>query len=107
MDEIVHYGGEEIKPGHKDELIQTHRKVEEDVPGKPGIKNPETGETVTPPVDGVTKYGPVDGAIVDKEEIPYETKREFDKDLAPGTEKVVQKGENGEKQSQHQQRKIH
>jgi uncharacterized protein YabE (DUF348 family) len=35
--------------------------------------------------------------IVDKEEIPYETKREFDKDLAPGTEKVVQKGENGEK----------
>ena len=29
--------------------------------------------------------------IVDKEEIPYETKREFDKDLAPGTEKVVQK----------------
>ncbi|WP_176744395.1 G5 domain-containing protein, partial [Staphylococcus sp. HMSC035D11] len=30
-------------------------------------------------------------------EIPYETKREFDKDLAPGTEKVVQKGENGEK----------
>ena len=89
-------------------LIQTHRKVEEDVPGKPGIKNPETGETVTPPVDGVTKYGPVDGdPIVDKEEIPYETKREFDKDLAPGTEKVVQKGENGEKQSQHQQRKIH
>ena len=26
-------------------------------------------------------------------------------DLAPGTEEVVQKGENGEKQSQHQQRK--
>ena len=48
-------------------------------------------------MDDVTKYGPVDGdPIVDKEEIPYETKREFDKDLAPGTEKVVQKGENGE-----------
>ena len=32
-------------------------------------------------MDGVTKYGPVDGdPIVDKEEIPYETKREFDKD---------------------------
>ena len=58
-------------------------------------------------MDGVTKYGPVDGdPIVDKEEIPYETKREFDKDLAPGTESCT-KGENGEKQSQHQQRKIH
>ena len=32
-------------------------------------------------MDDVTKYGPVDGdPIVDKEEIPYETKREFDKD---------------------------
>ena len=98
MDEIVHYGGEEIKPGHKDEFDPNAPKgSKEDVPGKPGIKNPETGETVTPPVDDVTKYGPVDGdPIVDKEEIPYETKREFDKDLAPGTEKVVQKGENGE-----------
>ena len=98
VDEIVHYGGEEIKPGHKDEFDPNAPKgSKEDVPGKPGIKNPETGETVTPPVDDVTKYGPVDGdPIVDKEEIPYETKREFDKDLAPGTEKVVQKGENGE-----------
>ncbi|RJG22250.1 Accumulation-associated protein, partial [Staphylococcus haemolyticus] len=86
VDEIVHYGGEEIKPGHKDEFDPNAPKgSKEDVPGKPGIKNPETGETVTPPVDGVTKYGPVDGdPIVDKEEIPYETKREFDKDLAPG-----------------------
>ncbi|MCO7044653.1 E domain-containing protein, partial [Staphylococcus hominis] len=85
----------EIKPGHKDEFDPNAPKgSKEDVPGKPGIKNPETGETVTPPVDDVTKYGPVDGdPIVDKEEIPYETKREFDKDLAPGTEKVVQKGE--------------
>ena len=40
-----------------------------------------------------------------QKEIPYETKREFDPKLAPGTEEVVQKGENGEKQSQHQQRK--
>ncbi len=31
------------------------------------------------------------------EKIPYETKREFDPKLEPGTEKVVQKGENGEK----------
>ena len=35
------------------------------------------------------------------EKIPYETKREFDPKLEPGTEKVVQKGENGEKQQQH------
>ena len=48
-------------------LIQTHRKVEEEVPGKPGIKNPDTGEVVTPPVDDVTKYGPVDGdPIIEK-----------------------------------------
>ena len=37
-------------------------------------------------MDDVTKYGPVDGnPIVDKEEIPYETKRKFNPDLAPGT----------------------
>ena len=43
-------------------------------------------------MDDVTKYGPVDGdPIVDKEEIPYETKREFDPNLKPGTEEVVQK----------------
>ena len=43
-------------------------------------------------MDDVTKYGPVDGdPIVDKEEIPYETKRKFNPDLAPGTEEVVQK----------------
>ena len=48
-------------------------------------------------MDDVTKYGPVDGdPIVDKEEIPYETKREFDPNLKAGEEKVVQKGENGE-----------
>ncbi|PNN32967.1 hypothetical protein AL517_012900 [Staphylococcus epidermidis] len=27
VDEIVHYGGEEIKPGHKDEFDPMHRKV--------------------------------------------------------------------------------
>ena len=43
-------------------------------------------------MDDVTKYGPVDGdPIVDKEEIPYETKREFDPNLKAGEEKVVQK----------------
>ncbi len=68
-------------------LIRTHRKVaREDVPGKPGVKNPDTGEVVTPPVDDVTKYGPVDGdPITSTEEIPFDKKREFDPNLAPGT----------------------
>ena len=47
-------------------LIQTHRKVAKDVPGKPGVKT-DTDKVVTPPVDDVTKYGPVDGDGVDKE----------------------------------------
>ena len=50
--------------------IQTYQLTEE-VPGKPGIKNPETGEVVTPPVD--TKHGPKAGEPeVTKEEIPFE-----------------------------------
>ncbi|QRJ12583.1 hypothetical protein HJI06_00655 [Staphylococcus epidermidis] len=99
VDEIVHYGGEEIKPGHKDEFDPNAPKgSQEDVPGKPGVKNPDTGEVVTPPVDDVTKYGPVDGdPITSTEEIPFDKKREFDPNLAPGTEKVVQKGEPGTK----------
>ncbi|MEJ7235567.1 E domain-containing protein, partial [Staphylococcus epidermidis] len=99
VDEIIHYGGEEIKPGHKDEFDPNAPKDSvEEIPGKPGVKNPDTGDTVTPPVDDVTKYGPVDGdPIIDKEEIPYETTREFDPNLKPGEEEVVQKGENGEK----------
>ena len=93
MDEIVHYGGEAVPQGHKDEFDPNAPKgSKEDVPGKPGIKNPNTGEVVTPPVDDVTKYGPVDGdPITETKEIPYETKREFDPHLAPGTEEVVQK----------------
>ena len=43
VDEIVHYGGEEIKPGHKDEFDPNAPKgSQEDVPGKPGVKNPDT-----------------------------------------------------------------
>ncbi|MGC7627467.1 E domain-containing protein, partial [Staphylococcus epidermidis] len=62
VDEIVHYGGEEIKPGHKDEFDPNAPKGSQTTqPGKPGVKNPDTGEVVTPPVDDVTKYGPVDG----------------------------------------------
>ncbi len=70
----------------------------EEVPGKPGIKNPETGDVVRPPVDSVTKYGPVKGdSIVEKEEIPFEKERKFNPDLAPGTEKVTREGQKGEK----------
>ena len=48
MDEIVHYGGEEIKPGHKDEFDPNAPKgSQEDVPGKPGVKNPDTGSSHT------------------------------------------------------------
>ncbi|WP_199852872.1 E domain-containing protein, partial [Staphylococcus aureus] len=74
-------------PGHRDEFdpkLPTGEK--EEVPGKPGIKNPETGDVVRPPVDSVTKYGPVKGdSIVEKEEIPFEKERKFNPDLAPGT----------------------
>ena len=48
MDEIVHYGGEQIPQGHKDEFdpnAPVDSKTE--VPGKPGVKNPDTGEVVT------------------------------------------------------------
>ena len=39
MDEIVHYGGEEVPQGHKDEFDPNAPKgSEEEVPGKPGIK---------------------------------------------------------------------
>ncbi|WP_256125424.1 E domain-containing protein, partial [Staphylococcus epidermidis] len=93
------YGGEEIKPGHKDEFDPNAPKgSQEDVPGKPGVKNPDTGEVVTPPVDDVTKYGPVDGdPITSTEEIPFDKKREFNPDLKPGEERVKQKGEPGTK----------
>ncbi|WP_256279884.1 G5 domain-containing protein, partial [Staphylococcus sp. HMSC076B11] len=35
--------------------------------------------------------------IIEKEEIPFDKKREFNPDLKPGEERVKQKGENGEK----------
>ena len=58
-------------------LIQTHRKVaKRTFQVKPGVKNPDTGEVVTPPVDDVTKYGPVDGdSITSTEEIPFDKTR--------------------------------
>ncbi|HCD8274062.1 TPA: E domain-containing protein, partial [Staphylococcus aureus] len=79
VDEIVHFAPEEVPQGHKDEF-DPNLPIDgtEEVPGKPGIKNPETGEVVTPPVDDVTKHGPKAGEPeVTKEEIPFEKKREF------------------------------
>ncbi|MCD8772277.1 E domain-containing protein, partial [Mammaliicoccus sciuri] len=61
-DEIIEYGGEAVPPGHRDEFDPNLPVGEtEEVPGKPGIKNPDTGEVVTPPVDDVTKHGPKAG----------------------------------------------
>lgn len=52
-------------------------------------------------LDGATlNYTPkaVEGdPEITTKEIPFNKKREFDPSLAPGTEKVIQKGENGEK----------
>ncbi|HCZ5770294.1 TPA: E domain-containing protein [Staphylococcus aureus] len=99
INELTEYGPETIAPGHRDEFdpkLPTGEK--EEVPGKPGIKNPETGDVVRPPVDSVTKYGPVKGdSIVEKEEIPFKKERKFNPDLAPGTEKVTREGQKGEK----------
>ena len=39
---------------------------------------------------------------ISTKEIPFNKKREFDPNLAPGTEKVVQKGNQELKQQQHQ-----
>ena len=38
------YGGEKYLKAIKMNLIQMHRKVEENVPGKPGVKNPDTAK---------------------------------------------------------------
>ncbi|MBM0777399.1 E domain-containing protein [Staphylococcus epidermidis] len=99
VDEITEFGGEEIKPGHKD-VFDPNAPVDskEDIPGKPGIKNPETGETVKEPKDSITKYGPKAGEPETKtEDIPFDKKRKFNPDLKPGEERVVQKGEKGTK----------
>ncbi|WP_257009542.1 E domain-containing protein, partial [Staphylococcus epidermidis] len=79
----------QIPQGHKDEFdpnAPVDSKTE--VPGKPGVKNPDTGEVVTPPVDDVTKYGPkVGNPITSTEEIPFDKKRVFNPDLKPGEER--------------------
>ena len=73
-------------------LIQMHRKVAKRTFQVNQELKPDTGEVVTPPVDDVTKYGPVDGdPITSTEEIPFDKKREFNPDLKPGEERVKQK----------------
>ncbi|MCJ0922133.1 plasmin-sensitive LPXTG-anchored glycoprotein Pls, partial [Mammaliicoccus sciuri] len=52
VDEIVHFAPEAVPQGHQDEFDPNlPENGTEEVPGKPGIKNPDTGEVVTPPVD--------------------------------------------------------
>ncbi|RZH83074.1 hypothetical protein EIG92_14680, partial [Staphylococcus aureus] len=56
VNELTEFGGEKIPQGHKDIF-------------DPNLPTPETGDVVRPPVDSVTKYGPVKGdSIVEKEE---------------------------------------
>ncbi|HDF6589937.1 TPA: E domain-containing protein, partial [Staphylococcus aureus] len=70
----------------------------EKVPGKPGIKNPDTGKVIEEPVDDVIKHGPKTGTPETKTvEIPFETKREFNPKLQPGEERVKQEGQPGSK----------
>ena len=58
-------------------LIQTHRKVaKRTFQVNQELKILIQAEVVTPPVDDVTKYGPVDGdPITSTEEIPFDKTR--------------------------------
>ncbi|HEH1374794.1 TPA: LPXTG-anchored surface protein SasG [Staphylococcus aureus] len=99
VNELTEYGPETIAPGHRDEFdpkLPTGEK--EEVPGKPGIKNPDTGKVIEEPVDDVIKHGPKTGTPETKTvEIPFETKREFNPKLQPGEERVKQEGQTGSK----------
>ncbi|MEO4336198.1 E domain-containing protein, partial [Staphylococcus aureus] len=59
VDKIVEFGGEKIPQGHKD-IFDPNLPTDqtEKVPGKPGIKNPDTGKVIEEPVDDVIKHGP-------------------------------------------------
>ena len=61
MDEIVHYGGEKVPQGHKDEFDPNAPKVAKKKFQVNQVSKIQIQEVVTPPVDDVTKYGPVDG----------------------------------------------
>ncbi|HCU7774862.1 TPA: E domain-containing protein, partial [Staphylococcus aureus] len=85
--------------GHKD-IFDPNLPTDqtEKVPGKPGIKNPDTGKVIEEPVDDVIKHGPKTGTPETKTvEIPFETKREFNPKLQPGEERVKQEGQPGSK----------
>ncbi|SRD30724.1 Virulence-associated cell-wall-anchored protein SasG [Staphylococcus aureus] len=62
VDKIVEFGGEKIPQGHKD-IFDPNLPTDqtEKVPGKPGIKNPDTGKVIEEPVDDVIKHGPKTG----------------------------------------------
>ncbi|MFG1517972.1 E domain-containing protein, partial [Staphylococcus aureus] len=99
VDKIVEFGGEKIPQGHKD-IFDPNLPTDqtEKVPGKPGIKNPDTGKVIEEPVDDVIKHGPKTGTPETKTvEIPFETKREFNPKLQPGEERVKQEGQPGSK----------
>ncbi|MBN4863067.1 E domain-containing protein, partial [Staphylococcus sp. EG-SA-32] len=99
IDKIVEFGGEKIPQGHKD-IFDPNLPTDqtEKVPGKPGIKNPDTGKVIEEPVDDVIKHGPKTGTPETKTvEIPFETKREFNPKLQPGEERVKQEGQPGSK----------
>ncbi|OZW75974.1 surface protein G, partial [Staphylococcus aureus] len=99
INELTEYGREKITPGHRDEFDPKLPTGEtEKVPGKPGIKNPDTGKVIEEPVDDVIKHGPKTGTPETKTvEIPFETKREFNPKLQPGEERVKQEGQPGSK----------
>ncbi|MEW7699589.1 G5 domain-containing protein [Staphylococcus aureus] len=99
VDKIVEFGGEKIPQGHKD-IFDPNLPTDqtEKIPGKPGIKNPDTGKVIEEPVDDVIKHGPKTGTPETKTvEIPFETKREFNPKLQPGEERVKQEGQPGSK----------
>ncbi|HFU7136437.1 TPA: LPXTG-anchored surface protein SasG [Staphylococcus aureus] len=99
VNELTEFGGEKIPQGHKD-IFDPNLPTDqtEKVPGKPGIKNPDTGKVIEEPVDDVIKQGPKTGTPETKTvEIPFETKREFNPKLQPGEERVKQEGQPGSK----------
>ncbi|MZI26140.1 hypothetical protein GC238_03975, partial [Staphylococcus aureus] len=97
VDKIVEFCDDTAPPGHNAlSLPDAPPYQTEKVPGKPGIKNPDTGKVIEEPVDDVIKHGPKTGTPETKTvEIPFETKREFNPKLQPGEERVKQEGQPG------------
>ena len=106
---------EEIPFGYKVEEVDDLKKGEYRIvkPGKVGtktttwiIKNSEVDgdptEVIVEAEDALIQVGKGtnDGTheIVEKKELPFETKYEYDDSLEPGEEKVVQEGNPGEKE---------